>query len=155
MSGAATKAMQSVTSTMFVSAALPATQDAAGYAALTASWKEIGELDTIPEYGPKSASVTRTPIKTGIVDKQKGSRDMGQLTLDMAWAPGDVGQAALITAEAGTAPVAFKVQLPDGTMEYFNANVMSYTRTPGASGNFVKAASMLDIKTQIVTVYPA
>jgi hypothetical protein len=147
--------MQSVGTGVFIAAALPATYDAAGFAAV-ANYKEIGELDTVPEYGGESATVARTPLKTGVTDKQKGSTDYGSFTLDGAYAPGDVGQAQLITSSAPTAgPVTVKVVLPDGTIDYFVALIMGYKRTPGASGDFVKFASKVEIKTAIVTVYPA
>lgn len=153
---AATKAMQSVGSTMFLSAVLPPTLDASGYGGVTPVWKEIGELDNIPEYGPETQTVSRTPLKTGVTDKQKGSTDYGSFTLEGAYAPGDVGQAALIVAAAPTATaVAIKVQMSDGTIEYYTALIMSYKRTPGASGDFVKFTSKVEVKTPIVTVYTA
>jgi hypothetical protein len=146
--------MQSVGSTMFISAVLPTTLDAAGYAAGTLVWKEIGELDTIPEYGPETETNTRTPLKTGNKDKLKGATDFGSFTLDGAYAPGDVGQAALLAASGVTSAVACKVQFPDGTIDYFTALVMSFKRAPGASGDFVKMTSKIEIKTPLVTVYP-
>lgn len=151
---AATKAMQSVGSSFFISAVLPPTFDAAGYGGATPVWKEVGELDTIPEYGPETETITRAPLKTGVKDKQKGSTDFGSLTLDGAYAPGDVGQAALLAASGVTTAVACKSVLPDGTIDYFTALVMSYKRAPGASGDFVKFSSKIEIKTPIVTVYP-
>jgi hypothetical protein len=146
--------MQSVGSSFFLSTVLPATLDAAGYGGATPVWKEVGELDNIPEYGPETDTVTRAPVKTGTKDKQKGMTDWGSFTLEGGWAPGDVGQAALSASAAPTAgTVACKVQLPDGTLEYFTALVMSYKRTPGASGDFVKFTSKIEIKTPIVTVF--
>jgi hypothetical protein len=147
--------MQSVGSTIFISATIPATLDAAGFGGATPVWKEVGEVDTIPEYGPETDTITRAPIKTGVKDKQKGMTDYGSFSLDGAYAPGDVGQAALIAASAPTAgAVAVKIQLSDGTLDYCTALVMGYKRTPGASGDFVKFTSKIEIKTPIVTVYP-
>ena len=149
---AATKAMQSVGASFFLVPSLPATNDAAGFAAVT-GWKEVGEVDNIPEFGPETDTVSRTPLKTGVKDKQKGSTDYGAFNLEGGWAPGDVGQAALIAASAPTAgAVSCKVVFPDGAIDYFTALVMSYKRTVGASGDFVKFTSKVEIKNAIVSV---
>jgi hypothetical protein len=149
---APTKAMQSVGATFSFAPSQPATNDAAGFAAVT-GWLEVGELDNIPEYGPETATVSRTPLKTGVTDKEKGSTDYGSFTLDGGWAPGDVGQAGLIAASAPTAAAgSCKVRFPDGTIDYFVGLVMSYKRTVGASGDFVKFTSKVEIKNAIVNV---
>lgn len=150
---ASTKAMASVGSSMYISMSLPTAETVEGYKTLT--YTEIGELDSIPEYGPESEEITRTPLKKNIVDKGKGARNMGSGAAEMAWAPGDAGQALLIQAEKQPGAVSIKVELPDGTLEYYQALVLSYKRTPGAAGDWLTATAQLSIKSEIITDYPA
>jgi hypothetical protein len=149
---AATKAMQSVGTSIFIATGAAATNDAAGFAAVT-GWKEILEVDEIPEYGPETDTVTRAPLKTGVKDKQKGMTDYGSIDLTGGWAPGDQGQAQLITSSAPSAgAVSMKIVMPDGAIDYFTALIMGYKKTPGASGDFVKFKSKIEIKNAIVSV---
>lgn len=84
-------------STLAISAAAPATKDAAGYAALT--YTEIGGIDKIGPIGASFAKVEFQPLK-GPKDKHKGSYDSGSLNPSMAYDPDDAGQALLRTAGA-------------------------------------------------------
>lgn len=153
MTAAATQAYTSVGSSMFISATLPATQDSAGYTAVTgASWIEIGELDSIGEYGPKSDTTSRTPLKKNVTQKYKGARNFGSCALAMGYAPGDPGQALLKTAEATSATYAFKVVDSSGSTDYFTGLVMDYTKTVGAAGDYTKGASNIELNSSIVTV---
>lgn len=61
-------------SALAISAANPATEDAAGYAAL--AFTEIGSIEKIGSIGPSFAKIEFKPLK-GAVDKHKGSVDYG------------------------------------------------------------------------------
>lgn len=120
-----------------------ATDTAAEFAALT--WVEIGLVESIGEYGDQSSSVTGAVLGDGRQRKAKGARDAGELALVVFHAGDDVGQQALIAAEATYNSYAFKVVLPNrlnvtGTdeIQYFRGLVMSKRLNVGGNDNLVR-----------------
>ena len=133
--------------TLQLSAVLPATQTDAAYAALT--WLTVGEVTDIPSFGPAHEVVTHVPLATGVTAKYHGALNNGSITVPMALNPADTGQVALKTALANKTRIAFKVDYADGTNDYFQGKVMSFTR--GASiGSVVSAEVMIEIETPII-----
>jgi hypothetical protein len=133
--------------TLQLSATLPTTQTDAAYAALT--WITVGEVTDIPSFGPAHEVVTHVPLATGVTAKYHGALNTGSITVPMALNSADTGQAALKTALANKTRIAFKVDYADGTNDYFQGKVMSFTR--GASiGSVVSAEVMIEIETPII-----
>jgi hypothetical protein len=133
--------------TLQLSATLPTTQTDAAYAALT--WITVGEVTDIPSFGPAHEVVTHVPLATGVTAKYHGALNNGSITVPMALNPADTGQVALKTALASKTRIAFKVDYADGTNDYFQGKVMSFTR--GASiGSVVSAEVMIEIETPII-----
>jgi hypothetical protein len=132
----------------------PATYDATGFAALT--WAECGELAELPSFGSESALATHTPLATGIVAKRRGSINYGSVTLTMAVASTDTGQAVLETkadsAAGSDALVSVKVELVDGSIQYFTAQVMSYKVNVANADAITMAEVTLEIDNSIVKV---
>jgi len=146
--------VSSVGTVMSVDDAAPATYDATGFAALT--WAEVGELAELPAYGSESALATHTPLKTGIVAKRRGSINYGSLTLTMALSASDAGAAILeakADAAAGSdASVSCKVELVNGAIQYFTAQVMSFKVNPANADAITMVEVMLEIDNSIVKV---
>lgn len=132
----------------------PATYDATGFAALT--WAACGELAELPAFGSEAALATHTPLATGIVAKRRGSINYGSVTLTMAVASTDSGQAILETkadAAAGSdALVSVKVELVDGSIQYFTGQVMSYKVNVANADSITMAEVTLEIDNSIVKV---
>jgi hypothetical protein len=132
----------------------PATYDAAGFGALT--WAACGELSELPAFGSEAAVVTHTPLATGIVAKRRGSVNYGSVTLTMAVSPTDAGQAILeakADAAAGSdAVISVKVELVDGAIQYFTAQVMSYRVNVANADAMTMAEVVLEIDNSIVKV---
>jgi len=120
-----------------VSAATPATFDAAGYAALT--WTEVGEASEVPEFGATYSAVTFTPLKTGIVNKFHGELNYGSVTVPLGYDSADAGQIILIGALASKDEISFRETRSDGTTRYIMGKVMSFPR--GQSVGSVNMAS--------------
>jgi len=120
-----------------VSAAAPATFDAAGYAAL--SWTEVGEASEVPEFGAAYSAVTFTPLKTGIVNKFHGELNYGSITIPLGYDPTDAGQIILIAALASKDEISFRETRSDDTIRYIMGKVMSFPR--GQSVGSVNMAS--------------
>lgn len=136
-----------------VIAALPATFDAAGYAALV--YTEVGELIDLPEYGPTVTVVESNPLKTGITEKRSGFINFGSVSLGLEWDPADAGQTILsnaINPGGAFVPHSFKVAYPDGTVEYFNGGIFSYTRAPGSANSMVGSTATVEINSSIIRV---
>jgi hypothetical protein len=120
-----------------VSAATPATFDAAGYVAL--SWTEVGEATEIPENGPVHAVVTFTPLKTGIDNKFHGALNYGSITVPLGYDSADAGQSILLAALTSKDEISFRETRSDGSIRYKMGKVMSFPR--GQSVGSVNMAS--------------
>ena len=120
-----------------VSAATPATFNAAGYVALT--WTEVGEASEVPEFGAAYSAVTFTPLKTGIVNKFHGELNYGSITIPLAYDYADAGQIILLAALASEDEISFRETRSDGTVRYMMGKVMSFLR--GQSVGSVNMAS--------------
>ena len=109
-----------------VSAATPATFNAAGYVALT--FTDVGEASEIPEYGAAHAVTTFTPLKTGIVNKFHGELNYGSVTIPLGYDSADAGQIILLAALASKDAISFRETRSDGTIRYIMGKVFSFTR---------------------------
>jgi hypothetical protein len=120
-----------------VSAATPATFNAAGYAALT--FADVGEVSEIPEFGAAHSAVTFTPLKTGIVNKFHGELNFGSITIPLGYDSADNGQIILLAALASKDEISFRETRSDATIRYVMGKVMSFLR--GQSVGSVNMAS--------------
>ena len=134
---------------MSVSAATPATFDAAGYVALT--FTDVGEASEIPENGAAHAVVTFTPLKTGIDDKFHGALNYGSITIPMGYDSADAGQIILLAALASKDAISFRETRSDGTIRYIMGKVFSFTRGQTV-GSVNMASCMIEFTTADVEV---
>ena len=143
-------AFTSAGTTLSVAAALPATQDAAGFAAL--SWVLVGDVTDIGEFGKSYDLVTHNPLAERATYKRKGNYNNGSLAVQMARVPADGGQTILVDAVDDDDSYPFRVVLQDGTTQYFSGQVMSYTTNVGNGGQITAAAVSIEIDGDIVEV---
>jgi len=138
-------------SALAISAGNPASNDAAGYAALT--YTEIGQIDKIGAIGAVFAKVEFQPLK-GAKQKHKGSRDNGSLSPTLAHDESDAGQALLRTAadDATSKLYSFEVTYPTGAKRYFQGRVFGYPETTDGADTILTAAPTIEISTDIVKV---
>lgn len=87
-----------VGATVYISAGLPETYDAAGYQSTDIVWSEIKDVESIGPHGGTKQINTFTPVKTGTVTKRGGSTDYGDLALVIGNVTADPGQMLLRTA---------------------------------------------------------
>lgn len=121
-------AVQTVAGTkIYIKAGQPAAFDAAGYAALS-GWGEIGEITDGGTHGKTFAEVTHSPIGTRMIQKFKGSINIGTKTLNLGIDDDDAGQIVLKAALDSDADYSFKVEYQDGAIDYFQAKVMSFDK---------------------------
>jgi len=134
---------------MSVSAATPATFNAAGYVALT--FTDVGEASEIPEYGAAHAVNTFTPLKTGIDNKFHGALNYGSVTIPLGYDSADAGQIILLAALASKDAISFRETRSDGTIRYIMGKVFSFTRGQTV-GSVNMASCMIEFTTADVEV---
>lgn len=139
-------------SALAISVAAPATEDAAGYAALT--YTEVGQIDRLGAIGASYAKVEFQPLK-GPKQKHKGSVDYGSLGPTMAHDDGDAGQTILRTKSDTNDLISVQVTYPDGAKRYFQARVFGYPETVDGADSIITAAPTLEINTKVVKVAAA
>ena len=144
----ASGAFTSAGTTIGVSASLPATNDASGFGALT--FDLVGEVTDLGEFGREYSSVTHNPLGDRRTVKRKGSYNDGNISMTVARMPGDTGQTTLQTGLDDDASYSFAVTLQDGTILYFEAQIMSYTTNVGSVDQITTASVSLEITNDIV-----
>jgi hypothetical protein len=77
------------------------------------SWTEVGEVTNIPEFGKEHRKIEHKPLNSDLTFKILGGSDSGQLNIDMAKAPTDAGQAAVLAAFAAKQAYNFKIEFDD------------------------------------------
>lgn len=132
-----------------ISAAAPATEDAAGYAALTHT--EIGQVEKIGAIGAVFGKVEFQPLK-GPKQKHKGSVDYGSLQPSLAHDDADAGQTLLRTASESNNLYSFKVTYPDGAIRYFRGRVFGYPENTDGADTIIMANPTVEIDTKIIKV---
>jgi len=127
---------------------------------LTDSYTEVGEIEDLGEFGDQSEQVTFSNLANGRVQKLKGTRDAGVLTLVVGNADSDTGQDAMIAAELeDVLDYNFKVVLNDkltisGTPSeyYFRGKVMSKRLNVGSVNNVVRRQFDIGVNSAIIAV---
>ena len=115
-----------------VVAAQPATEDSTGYGALT--FVTIGEVTNFGESGGTAQVSSFTPVASGVVNKRKGSKDYGTMSLGLASDIADVGQVLLKAGFDGTDEQtihSFKITENGGDITYFMGLISSFTTVRG------------------------
>lgn len=103
--------------TLSISAAIPATYDAAGYAATGMTYTDVGEIENFGNHGVTATITEFTPISTATVGKFKGSKNYGTMSLAIGNLPGNAGQILLEAAAESTAHYSAKITYPLGDGE--------------------------------------
>jgi hypothetical protein len=145
-----TQAFSSAGSTISISAGVPATYNAAGFAALT--YTPIKEVTDIGALGKSVAMVTHVPVDSAVTYKVKTIANSGQLALKGARVATDPGQTILLAAVDSFAPYAVKIVLQNGTIMYAQALVLDYVTTVGNAGVITSFDSKIELSGDIVVV---
>ena len=123
--------------------AMPATFDAAGYAAL--SWVEVAEVTNIGEFGKEFALVSHQPLSKRGVAKRKGSYNNGTLNPALAMDMEDDGQQLLAQAAESDDPWPIRVQTKRGVTFYMVGLVMSFRPNIGEADSVITASPTIEL----------
>lgn len=135
----------------YVSANLPATYDASGYAATTLTWTLIGKVSDFPMYGSQRNVNEWVPI-AGAVEYTKGAPRYGTGDMLMGDLPADAGQVILKAAEASANHYSFKVIYPDNEIHYLDGIVSAWKLSAGKEGAPMVRTATISICKQPVVV---
>jgi hypothetical protein len=136
--------------TIIAIGAAPATYDAAGFGAVTVT--DIGEVTDAGEYGKVYNLVTHNPLATRKTVKKKGSYNNGSITLQLAIDEDDAGQVAAKAASDSDDSFTIKVTKQNGAVDYFTAQVMSFTDSIGSVDSIESGSIQLEIDDDIIQV---
>lgn len=147
--------------TIYVASALPATNDAAGFAALT--WVKVNGVQVLPQLGVSHANIDVPDLQTGFTKGLKGAGSGNDSTMTFRDVASDTGQGNLRTAAdaggdegimsikivkgsgAGEAPVAGDpVQYAQGYVHSFVEIQGDTTTHEGFSVNFKQNGLTVD-----------
>lgn len=136
-----------------VSSSLPATYDAAGFAALT--YSPVAEVTDIGTFGKDYTLVTHNPLGDRNTYKFRGSKNNGSLDLKLAKITvlsTDAGQAALTAAlnDPFDKSISLRIILQDGSKQYFTGKVMSFTTSIGSVNSILAGECKIEIDSDVV-----
>jgi hypothetical protein len=109
--------------TLALSAALPASYDAAGYGATTMVYTLLGAIENFGSHGVTSAVTEFTDVATATVTKVKGAKNYGTKSLSLGSIPSDAGQTLIDAAAESTARYSAKLTYPSGAIHYMEVLV--------------------------------
>ncbi len=135
--------------TLDLSATRPATFDVAGYSDSTIVYTRIGQIENFGNHGLQAQEITFTAVADAVVQKLKGSKNYGTMSMTIGNIPSDVGQILLATASESQNRYTARLYYPLGDGEstpeahYLDVLVMSREFQDGAVNDVRKTAVSL------------
>lgn len=124
-----------------ISAAIPETIDAAGFAAVT-GYAVIGEVSSAPGSGGKTfEDVAYTVLNKRATIHKKGTSDQAEQTMEVVVIRGDEGQELAKEALDSDNYYSFRVTYNSGEIDYFLARVTGY-EGEGGDSNTIRMATI-------------
>jgi len=127
-----------------ISAALPATYDAAGYGSTAMAYTTIAKVQSFMAYGSKRAVNKFSPI-AGAVEKVKGQADYGDGDLVVGDMPNDAGQILLKAADVSPNHYSLKITYSDGEVHYLDVIVAGWMMSAAKEGDVMTRTATLGI----------
>ena len=146
-----TKAQSSAGTVLSISAAAPATYDAAGFAAV--SYTAVAEVTDMGSFGKVFSLIAHNPVGDRKKYKLKGDYDNGKLALKLAkttLANADAGQTMLLAASNSDADYTFSFRFQDGSHAYMTGKVMSFTTMISTVNTILGADVQVEVTSDIV-----
>lgn len=146
----------SVGTELHVAVAVPDTYDATGFADL--EYTEVGEVSNIPTFGGTAQIAEFIPIKSGVVNKRKGSINYGSANINLANVISDDGQEIMRDGFDGTnrnEVHSIKLYNEEIGTVYFTAMISSWQYNYGDANTINQAESVLELTNKPVPVEPA
>lgn len=118
------------------------------------TYVEVGEIESIGDYGDEDQDVTFTALADGRVRHLKGASDAGTTQITVGLDAGDAGQIAMAAAKKSRSryDYPFKVVYVDGETDYFAGKVMSDRKANIENSDVVRRNYSVGINTEIYEV---
>lgn len=139
-----------VGTTLSISATAPATEDQAGYEALT--FTQVGGVISVGEFGDSYEAAAYTLLETGRTTTTKGAVSGG--TAAVVYIP-DSADAGQIIVDAGLdldSDYSFEVVRPDGLTEYMQGRIMSRPNSSAEASSVRQRTFSIAVNTATVEV---
>lgn len=136
---------------LFLTAFRPATFDAPGYTDSLITWTEVGTIEDFGNHGMQAQVIEFTAVSDAVVQKLKGSKNYGTMSMMLGNIPSDAGQALVATASESQNRYSARVLYPLGDGEitpeshYMDVLVASREFQDGSVNNVRKTAMSLAI----------
>lgn len=114
----------SATTTLKISAGVPATFNEAGYVALT--YTTVGEVVNLGDFGREFELVMHKPVAQRGTVKLKGGHNEGSIALELGLDTDDAGQILLKSASLSDSLHAYLITTPIGDKYYFQGLAMGF-----------------------------
>lgn len=143
---------------LYLSATRPDTFDAAGYASTDIIFTEVGQVESFGNHGVTAQIIEFTAVADAVVQKLKGSKNYGTMSMMIGDVPSDAGQVIIETASESQNRYSAKIVYPVGDGEvtaqtkYFDVLVASKESQGGAVNDVVKLATAMAICKKPVVV---
>lgn len=104
------------------------------------TYAQVGEVESVGDYGDEDADVSFTALSDSRVRHLKGASDAGTTSIVVGLDSGDAGQIAMAVAKKDRSryDYAFKVEYVDGGIDYFAGKVMSDRKTNIGNGDVLR-----------------
>jgi len=135
----------SATTTLKISAGVPATFNEDGYVAL--SFTAVGEVTNFGEFGREFTLVTHNPVATRGTQKLKGAFNEGSLALQLGLDTDDAGQVLLKAAALSDSLYAYLITTPIGDKYYFQGLAMGFKVGVNDVNSVTSASVTVEIST--------
>jgi len=151
--------VQSMAGTVLaLSATRPDTFDAAGYTSTDIIWTSIGQVENFGNHGMTAQIIEFTAVADAVVQKLKGSKNYGTMSMMLGAVPGDAGQVLVEAAAESSNRYSAKLTYPLGDGEitaevhYLDVLVASKENQDGAVNDVRKLAVALAVCKKPVVV---
>ncbi len=143
-------------SKIYIGGVATGTENLAAYLAKT--WVEIKDVETISAFGMEYALVTFNSLSTRLVQKFKGSKNGGTVTLTAALNRGDTGQDNFRTAAAADSDYCFRIVENDvdggsplaKTNIFFNGKAMTDTVEINGTDSITMTTLTIEVNSEFV-----
>lgn len=136
---------------LYVSANRPDTFDQAGYESTDIVWTLVGQIENFGNHGMTAQILTFTAVEDAVIQKLKGSKDYGTMSMMLANIPSDAGQVILAAAGESQNRYSARIDYPLGDGEatkekhYIDALVATREHQDGDANAIRKLAVALAI----------
>lgn len=118
------------------------------------TYTEIGELESIGDYGDQLSDVSYTALANSRVTHLKGLADGGTVDLTIAFDAGDAGQTALVTASKDRSGYYYlypiKIEYEDGLTDYIVVAVQGIRKQPGSGNDVVRRVVTVAVNSPVI-----